>query len=55
VFAVAGMGVLLLSSIGTWDFQVVQTLVVVLAVWVVVINFIADILYQLVDPRIRLG
>ena len=55
VFALPGIGVLLLSSIGNRDFPVVQTLVVFLAVWVVVINFIADILYQLVDPRIRLG
>ena len=55
VFALPGIGVLLLSSIGNRDFPVVQTLVVFLAVWVVLINFIADVLYQLVDPRIRLG
>ena len=27
---------------------------VILAAWIVIINFVADLLYQLVDPRIRL-
>ena len=55
VFAVPGMGVLLLSSIGNRDFPVVLAIVMILAVWVVVVNFIADLLYQITDPRIRLS
>lgn len=55
VFALPGIGVLLLSSIGNRDFPVVQTIVVFLAVWVILVNFIADMLYQVADPRIRLG
>lgn len=55
VFALPGIGVLLLSSIGNRDFPVVQTIVVFLAVWVIMVNFIADMLYQVADPRIRLG
>ena len=55
VFAVPGMGVLLLSSIGNRDFPVVLVIVMILAIWVVAVNFIADLLYQIADPRIRLS
>ena len=54
VFTVPGIGRLLLASIGNRDFPVVQAIVVILAAWIVVVNFVADLLYQLVDPRIRL-
>ena len=55
VFSVPGIGRLLLASIGARDFPVVQAIVVILALWVVVVNFIADVLYQYIDPRIRLN
>lgn len=55
VFAVPGIGRLLLASIGSRDFPVAQAIVVILAAWVVVVNFIADVLYQYMDPRIRIG
>ena len=45
---------LLLASISNRDFPVVQAIVVVVAAWIVIVNFVADLLYQLVDPRIRL-
>lgn len=54
VFSIPGIGRLLMASIGNRDFPVVQAIVVILASWIVVINFVADLLYQLVDPRIRL-
>ncbi|MBR5791557.1 MAG: ABC transporter permease subunit, partial [Ruminiclostridium sp.] len=54
VFAVPGIGRLLLASISARDFPVVQAIVVLLAGWVVIVNFIADILYQYMDPRIRI-
>ena len=54
VFAVPGLGQLLLSSIGSQDFPVAQAVVILLATWVVVVNFIADVLYQYMDPRIRI-
>ena len=53
-FAVPGRGQLLLSSIGSRDFPVAQAVVILLATWVVVVNFIADVLYQYMDPRIRI-
>lgn len=54
VFAIPGIGVLLLSSINNRDFPVVQAIVMILVCWVVLVNFIADLLYQYMDPRIRL-
>ena len=54
VFTVPGIGRLLLASIGTRDFPVAQAIVVLLAAWVVIVNFAADIIYQYVDPRIRI-
>lgn len=54
VFTIPGISRLLLASIFSRDFPVVQAIVVIIAAWVVIVNFAADLLYQLVDPRIRL-
>ena len=54
VFTIPGVGRMLLSSISSRDFPVVQAIVVILAAWIVVVNFAADLLYQAVDARIRL-
>ena len=54
VFAIPGISQLLMTSISGRDFPVVQAIVVILAAWIVVVNFAADLLYQLADPRIRL-
>ena len=55
VFTVPGVGRLLLSSIQSRDFPVVQAIVVVLAAWIVTVNCLADIVNQLADPRIRIS
>lgn len=54
VFALPGIGSLLVTSIGTRDLPLVQTMVLYIAIIVVSINFIIDILYKVIDPRIRL-
>ncbi len=54
VFTIPGIGRLLLSSISSRDFPVVLAIVVIMASWIVVINFLADLLYQAIDPRIRI-
>ena len=54
VFTIPGIGRFLLASISNRDYPVVQALVVLIASWVVFVNFVADLLYQLLDPRIRL-
>ena len=53
VFAVPGMGSLLISSIGNQDYPVVQAIIVIVAVVVVLCNFLADVLYRVMDPRIK--
>ncbi len=55
IFAVPGMGQLLLQAINTRDAVVVQACVVVFAVVAVVANLIVDLLYAVLDPRIRYG
>lgn len=54
VFTIPGIGRLLMASISSRDFPVVQAIVVILAAWIVIVNCVADLLYQVVDPRIRL-
>lgn len=54
VFAVPGIGRLFVDSVMRLDYQVVQSLVVIFAVLVVVINLLTDLIYALVDPRIRI-
>ena len=53
VFAYPGMGQLLIQSIAGRDYPVVQAAVLVFAVGFVIINFLVDILYVVIDPRIR--
>lgn len=53
VFAVGGVGQMLVTSIGNRDYPVVQAIVALIAVVVVVCNFLADALYRVMDPRLR--
>lgn len=53
VFAYPGIGYLLLNSIHTRDFVVVQGVVLFMVFLVIVVNLIVDLLYTVVDPRIR--
>ena len=55
VFSLPGVGRLLLSAIQQRDFAVIQAGVVFVAVIFSLVNFLADILYTVVDPRIRVG
>ncbi|MDE6840738.1 MAG: ABC transporter permease [Oscillospiraceae bacterium] len=52
VFGIPGLGRILITSIGNRDYPVVQAIVVVLAGVVVGCNFLADLLYRVMDPRI---
>jgi peptide/nickel transport system permease protein len=55
IFALPGMGQLMLQAINTRDSTVVQGCVVVFAVITVLANLLADLLYAVLDPRIRYG
>lgn len=54
VFSLPGVGQLLITAISNRDFPLVQGIVMYITVAVVAINFIVDILYSVLDPRIRL-
>jgi peptide/nickel transport system permease protein len=53
VFKVNGIGQLLITAIYANDLPMVQTLVFIFAILIVLFNVIADVLYGLLDPRIR--
>ena len=53
VFKVNGIGQLLITAIQANDLPMVQTLTFIFAVLIVLFNLIADILYGVLDPRIR--
>lgn len=55
IFAVPGIGRLLLASIYQRDLVVVQGVVLFIAVVFVMVNFAVDLLYSSLDPRIRQG
>ena len=53
VFAIPGLGQMLISSIGNRDYPVVQAIIVLVAAVVVLCNFLADVLYRVMDPRLK--
>jgi peptide/nickel transport system permease protein len=53
VFRVNGLGALLIGAIQASDLPMVQTLTFIFAVLIVLFNLVADVLYGLLDPRIR--
>ena len=55
VFAWPGVGKLLIDSIGRLDRPVIVSYLILIAFIFVMINFLVDVMYSLLDPRIRLG
>jgi peptide/nickel transport system permease protein len=53
VFKVNGLGQLLITAIQANDLPMVQTLTFIFAILIVVFNLVADVLYGVLDPRIR--
>jgi ABC-type dipeptide/oligopeptide/nickel transport system permease component len=53
VFAIPGIGRLLVDSILGRDYPVVQGVVLFITVTVIAANLLVDILYGLLDPRLR--
>ncbi|MBR4607965.1 MAG: ABC transporter permease [Lachnospiraceae bacterium] len=52
VFSLPGIGKLLISSISTRDFPVVEILILYITFVVIFVYFLVDILYRVIDPRI---
>ena len=53
VFAIPGLGRLILQAISNRDITVVRDVVILLAALVVFINFVVDVLYAVIDPRLK--
>jgi peptide/nickel transport system permease protein len=54
VFSVPGLGHLMVSSIFTRDYLVVQAVTMILALGIVATNFLVDVATVLLDPRVQL-
>ena len=55
IFSLPGMGTLLFEAIQARQFVALQSLVAIIAIGYVLINFLVDVLYGVLDPRIRHG
>lgn len=55
VFAIPGVGSLLMEAVLARDYDVVQALTVIFGVLVVLVYLLTDVVYSIVDPRVRLG
>ena len=52
---IPGLGSLLLDSVANRDLVIVQDVVMILVVAVLFVNFLVDLVYLLIDPRLRTG
>jgi ABC-type dipeptide/oligopeptide/nickel transport system permease component len=55
IFGIPGVGSVALQAIASRDYPVVQAIVLYTAVMLVALNFALDLLYRVLDPRIRIG
>src|SRR5205823_4434526 len=55
VFTWPGLGALMINSVNSRDYPTVEVLLLIYVVTFVVINFLTDVSYSLIDPRIRLS
>jgi peptide/nickel transport system permease protein len=55
IFAWPGMGKLIIDSINALDRPVVVAYLLVIVVLFILINLVVDIVYSLLDPRVRLA
>jgi peptide/nickel transport system permease protein len=54
-FGLAGLGSLIVQSVQVRDYPVVQGTTIFIALMFIVINLVVDVLYALIDPRVRYG
>jgi len=55
IFAWPGVGRLVVMAIYNRDYPLVQATVIFLSTMFVIVNFVVDVLYSLLDPRVRVG
>ena len=54
VFSVPGIGTLLITAITNRDYPVVEAVVILIAFFIILINFAVDMIYKIFDPRVTL-
>ncbi len=55
LFAIPGLGRLLLSAIEGRDYPVLQGALLVIMLCALIVNLVIDLLYRVIDPRVRLS
>lgn len=55
IFGLPGMGRLLFEAVQRRDYQLVQGIVLFTGLFIIAVNLLVDILYAVIDPRVRLG
>ena len=55
VFSWPGLGRILVKAVSTCDYPLAQGAFILIAAVMVIMNFVADILYSLLDPRVKVG
>ena len=55
IFSWNGLGMLLVESIQTRDYPITQACIFIIAISYIFINMITDLIYRLVDPRVKVG
>jgi peptide/nickel transport system permease protein len=55
IFSWPGLGRLMITAINSRDYPLVEGCVLVFALSYVIVNMLTDLVYSVVDPRIRLG
>ena len=55
VFNIPGIGQLIVNSVERRDFAVIQGTILLVAISYVLINLVVDLLYGVIDPRVRLN
>jgi ABC-type dipeptide/oligopeptide/nickel transport system permease component len=55
IFTYPGLGMWIWESIEKWDYPALQAIFYIVSLCVIVANFIVDIIYGIIDPRIRYG
>ncbi len=55
IFAIPGIGRLLIESIASRDYPMIQGITLVIGAMVILVNLLVDLSYAVLDPRVRLG
>ena len=54
IFLIPGFGRMIIQAVETRDYPVIQAVALLSAVAYIVLNFIVDVLYSVLNPRVRL-